>query len=701
MDRSWRRSFFSMSLAAASILACRGAGAQEPFAAWNLEPGVGQAHLVMVARVASVGKLTVVEGAKTDVTLREYRFQPIKRLKGLFQRDQLSMTSADLGCSTDDASDSCPLKEGEFRLLILAQQPGQTWGCVSAPSASATFDERVPLLSGADDPIVSVVESLIRVSDSRSRRERAALLVERLQTLDGVAAIPLLTSLRLRADWAAAIPETLPALTRLAGSKSTVERASAIATIRDVLATGVKPQDAKLLDGAANTLFTVFETEIEATTVRVDALEAMRHLLSLKPNVAGAREVLEKQARSAPTNAERTAALTALARITHPQAKAAVLDAIAALPLDEAPARETEYINAALRVDSAAGEKVVLRRLERSMQARQSIEAEVDALGRRRSKASLELLLAAAKQPSLSASDRRKVAWALGLLGDERAVPALATWMRSDNYQLKEAALAALENLDAPTGAREVRSLLRTEAHLPYKLRVARLLARHGLADGYSLAAEHLSDGAQTAAAALVLAALGDPRTTKDLSAIVSARPDRRWHAAALIGLAAAGDVVTKRQLTAILADDRHPLALGAAEAAGLSGDPELLAPLAKFVQSRNRQIAATALAAVRRYFADVRSSPRGLAAVDDGQASAVRLPAEMRSDLFRASAAMVLDPYVDIDLRREALTVARLTGDRGYSKLVSEVRDQADLEGTPLLADAEPAQRRERGLED
>jgi len=655
----------------------------------------------MVARVASVGKLTVVEGAKTDVALREYRFQPIKKLKGFFQRDQLSMTSADLGCSADDASNSCPLREGELRLLILAQQPGQTWGCVSAPSASATIDERVPLLSGADDPFVGVVESLIRVSDSRSRRERAAFLIERLQTLDGVSAIPLLTSLRLRADWAAAIPETLPALTRLVGSKTSVVRSSAIATMREVLATGVKPQDAKQLDAAAKALFTVFATDVEATNVHVDALEAMRHLLSLKPNVPGARELLEKQARLAPTNAERTAAVTALARISHPQAKAAVLDAIATLPLDEAPARETEYINAALRVDSAAGEKVILRRLERSMQARQSIEAEVDALGRRRSKAGLELLLAAAKKPTLSASDRRKVAWALGLLGDGRAVPALTAWMRSENYQLKEAALEALEDLDAPGGAREVRPLLRTEAHLPYKLRMDRLLARHGFADGYALAAEHLSDGAQTAAAALVLAALGDPRTTKDLSAVVSARPDRRWHAAALIGLAASGDVVAKRQLTAILADDRHSLALGAAEAAGLSGDPELLAPLAKLVQSRNRQIAAAALAAVRRFFADVRSSPRGLAAVDDDHPRAIHLPDETRNALFRAAAALVLDPYVDIDLRREALTVARLVGGAGFSKLVSEVRDQADLEGTQLLADAEKAQRLNRGTED
>src|ERR1700736_3909635 len=125
-------SFLPVVVVAAVASACRGASAQEGFEGWNLEPGVAQAHLVMVARVASISRLTVVEGAKTDVALREYRFQPIRRLKGIFGRDQLSMTAADLGCSAGDGALAPPLKEGEFRLLILAQQQGRSLGCVSA-----------------------------------------------------------------------------------------------------------------------------------------------------------------------------------------------------------------------------------------------------------------------------------------------------------------------------------------------------------------------------------------------------------------------------------------------------------------------------------------------------------------------------------------------------------------------------------------
>src|SRR5438876_142111 len=144
--------------------ACRAASAPEGFEDWNLEPGVGQAHLVMVARVASISRLTVVEGAKTDVAIREYRFEPIRRLKGIFQRDQLSMTAADLGCAAEDPAVACPLKEGEYRLLILAQQQGQSYGCVSAAPGATTFGERVPLLTSPDDPLVAVVETLIEVA---------------------------------------------------------------------------------------------------------------------------------------------------------------------------------------------------------------------------------------------------------------------------------------------------------------------------------------------------------------------------------------------------------------------------------------------------------------------------------------------------------------------------------------------------------
>jgi hypothetical protein len=729
--RNLIHSSWAMVLTVAA-LSCGGASAQEGFEGWNLEPGVGQAHLIMVARVASISQLTVVEGAKTDVALREYRFQPIRKLKGIFQRDQLSMTAADLGLPAEDGASAPPLKEGEYRLLILAQAQGRYAGCVSAAPGATTFDERVPSLTGPDDPLVAVVETLIQVVDARSRRERATLLVKRLDGAKGLSVVPILSSLRLRADWAAADGNALPSLTRLVRDPAAAARGAALEALRDLLASRIIPNDPQSLNGVAEVLREVLVSDEAITHVRQTSIEALGHLLALKPDIAWARELLIAQLTSAKTHAERTAAATTLSRIAHPQSVAAVLDALAKLPLDEQSARISVYARAAVRLDAAGAERILLARLEQSMRSRQPLDAEIEALGRMRSKASLPLLLAAAGQATLSHGDRHRIAWALGRFGDDRAVPVLTVWMRGEDYQLKEFALAALESIDSPAAAREARPLLKTEAHLAYKLRLARLLARHELGDGYALATEHLADVSHTAEATLVLAALNDARTSKDLSAIVAAKPDRRWHAAALAGLAATGDAAARKQLLEILADDRHPLAADAAEAAGLAGDADLLLPLAKLVQSRNRQIALASLTALRRFYAGVRTSPHGLAALDrenvdvrprgfeaktkdrksprvlaavdkekaDVKPPVVEVAAKTRDAIASAVAALMVDAYVDADVRQEAFAVAKLLRGDHYAKLLTDVADQAELEGTPLLAAVEVEMRQWRGLD-
>jgi hypothetical protein len=684
-----------------AIEPCRRAWAQEWFEDWQLESGVAHAHLVMVARVASISQLTVVEGAKTDVRLREYRFQPVQRLKGIFQREQLSMTASDLGCPPEDAEMAPPLREGEFRLLILAQQRGGFLGCVSAAPGATTFEQRVPLLTAPDDPIVGVVETLIQVADSRSRRERAQLLIERLAGAEGAPAVLILQSLRMRAEWAAADERVYQALVRLVRDRSTAVRSAALAALREVLATRVSPENPQQLEGVADVLRDLLDSDEEVDQVRLAVLEAVGHLLALQPRVEWAVDVLREQLTAAPTYAQRAAAASALAHVKSPQAADAVLEALVRLPLDELPAREAIYAQAAVSLDQPRAERALVVRVERSIAARQSLQAEIQQLGRLRTMSSLPLLLNAAAHPALAAIDRQTIAWALGRLGDDRAVDVLVGWMRGQDYQLKELALTALESLDSAAAAQEVRPLLKSEAYLPYKLRMARMLARHQMADGYALATEHLADVEHTAWASLVLAALGDPRTPRDLSGIVAARPDRRWHAAALAGLVAVGDAAARQQLDAILADDRHPLVADAAAAAGLAPDVELLPRLAALVPSRNRQIAMASLAALRQFFSGVRTSPRGLAAVrldeDDPLPPEGDIPKETRVAIETAVSALLLDTYVDAELRQEALAVSRLMRDEHYFEVLAELADQAELEGTPLLAAAEAELRRAR----
>ena len=99
------------------------------------------------------------------------------------------------------------------------------------------------------------------------------------------------------------------------------------------------PSEPKQLDGVAEALREMLESDEAITRVRLAALEALGHLLVLKADVDWARELLIEQLTGAATQAERAAAVTALSRIAHPRAVAAVLHALTSLPLDEPPAR--------------------------------------------------------------------------------------------------------------------------------------------------------------------------------------------------------------------------------------------------------------------------------------------------------------------------------------------------------------------------
>jgi hypothetical protein len=717
------------------ICLCQQVLAGGQFEDWNLEPAVAQAHLVMVARVASISRVTVVEGAKTDVSLREFRFQPVRVLKGVFQRDQLSMTGSDLGLSAEEAALDPPLKEGEFRLLVLVQrQDAQTFGCVSAAPGTSSFNERVALLERPDDPLVGVVETLIKVADSRSRRERAKLLVDRLESTTGLAAVPLLSSLKQRADWAAADGRAYAPLTRLMRDATTAVRGAALETLRDMLASRNVPEEADRLSQVGESLRDEVMSGEASSRARVAALDALGFVLALDQDIADVREPLVHELKGAATYAERMAAFKALSQIAPPGVEGfrEIQNAFAELPLDETAYRELEYARVAVRLyppakarqllgDLPATERLLLTRLERSMAADQSLAVEVDALGRLRSKAALPLLLKAGNQAAVAPASGLPIARALGRLADDAATPLLKRWLGAEQYELREAALAALEEIDSDAAAREVRPLLRSEPHLPLKLRMARLLARHGINDGYALAIEHLSDSQSTAQAALVLAALDDPRTVKDLSAIVAAPPDRQWLGAALTGLIAVNDVAARKPLQDILADDRHPLAAEAAQAVGLSADAELLRPLATLLKSRNRQIALNSLQALRRFLSDVRSSPRGLAAADtpaahlgqfgagmfgesnfelwDDSTTSVEVPPEIRAMLLEAVSSLALDAYVEPEIRYQALTVARLLGGDGYGKLLSDLADQPELEGTAILAEVQLQRRQSQQI--
>jgi HEAT repeat protein len=585
-----------------------------------------------------------------------------------------------------------------------------------------------------------VVETLIKVSDSRSRRERAKLLVDRLKETDGLASVPVLTSLQKRADWAALDDRAYWYVATLAAGpfeakhvaaeevhrddayprelRAAAIRGAALELMRDMLACRHTPKGPKQLE-AVDAMLRFIPTSDEAhTRVRVLALEALDRRLALKPDVLWARELLIAQLKGAATNAERDAAAAALARIVEPEAAIAVRDALAKLPLDELPARKMVYARAAIRLNQRAAEQVLLDRLKRSIAAKQPLETEIKSLGRIQSEESLSLLLAAAASTSTSEADRQYIAVALGRLKDERAVPVLIGWLRGDDYWLKERALSALENfnlINLPATLDELRPIFKSESQLPLKLRIGRLLAKHFSDNGiYEVVGQHLIDPAQRAEVALIIARLGSSSPMENLSEILKSPPDRRWHAAALVGLAAMSGSDALKQVNEILTDERNPLVADAAEAAGLTGDPRMLAPLAKLVRSRSKQVAMSSLLALRRRFSNVWDSPRGLAAAnmqnvtpDDDEVvplasetkSVDELSDATRDAVADAVTSVAVDTYVDGEVRQMAFAVARQLRAESYGKLLSDLADQAELEGTPLLLEVRAERRRSQAV--
>src|SRR5262249_31980990 len=158
---------------------------------------------------------------------------------------------------------------------------------------------------------------------------------------------PILSSLQLRADWAAADERLFPSLTRLAGDPSPAVRSAAVEALRDVLASRIMPGNRAQLEGVAAVLRKMPEPDKSSTHVRLAALESLGHLLALRVNVAWAQEFLISQLTAAETNSERVASVKALAHLANPQSVAAVLDALAKLPLDELTVRQTAYARAA------------------------------------------------------------------------------------------------------------------------------------------------------------------------------------------------------------------------------------------------------------------------------------------------------------------------------------------------------------------
>jgi len=564
----------------------------EWFRHWEMESRVAQSQLILVARVSNVSALTVVHGAKVDTTLREYRFQPVRRLKGVFSRDELAMTSSDLGLPEADGTQPPPIQQGEFRLLMLTRTQQGGYSCTGPPNMALNPEQQVPRLAGPDDPIAAMTATLVRVSESPSRRERAELVIAQLDDAEGPAAVPLVKSLASRAFWAGQMPPTAEPLARLAGDDSAAIRTVAVQTMEQVLAAGSFGDDSKALAACADRLRGLIEAKHTETAVRAAALRAVGLLGEFGRRLPWTTALLTRNLEQARTYSERTAAASALAHLNDPKAAQSLLAAVEQLPLDEFATREQTIVESAVRLAGREVVPVLIQRLRRKLAAEHYAIVEIAHLGALGDRAAIPALIDAARVAgpyglptggliqgtrigryqyrgwSLDFEQQIAISYAFEQMKDERAVPSLAHWLHSPNQYLRQRTLAALDAIDSEAAVAAVRLRLKAEPDLALKLRMARTIGRHGFGDGYPFAIEHLADPGITDFAAAALGAIRDPRTNGGLWKVLETSHDQRWNAAALAGLAAVGDAKVKDRLLQLLAASRDPLLADAAAAA-------------------------------------------------------------------------------------------------------------------------------------
>ncbi len=87
----------------------------------DLEMAVSQAELVLAVRLVEVTETKIVHGGRNVEITEQYRFEPVRVLKGIFARESLLLTGQDLGIYRF-AGGSERLARGQLLLVLLGRQ---------------------------------------------------------------------------------------------------------------------------------------------------------------------------------------------------------------------------------------------------------------------------------------------------------------------------------------------------------------------------------------------------------------------------------------------------------------------------------------------------------------------------------------------------------------------------------------------------
>ena len=169
----------------------------------DLEPAIVQAELILAVRLVDVTETKIVHGGRDLRITEQFRFEPIRVLKGIFAHESLLMTGEDLAIYRF-AETTDRLVRGQLMLVLLGRQGQNYFNCNC--NSGQTLAQSIPRLESKDEPLLAAVDTLIKMIRLRDRAGRVALLVEGLREAKGRAIAPLLLSLGRRAMLAAETP---------------------------------------------------------------------------------------------------------------------------------------------------------------------------------------------------------------------------------------------------------------------------------------------------------------------------------------------------------------------------------------------------------------------------------------------------------------------------------------------------------------
>ena len=309
----------------------------------DLEPAVAQAELILAVRLVDVTETKIVHGGRTEQVTQQYKFEPVRVLKGIFARDALLMTGQDLGIYRFAASGD-RLDRGQLMLVLLGRQGEAYFNCC----AGETLNQSIPRLAGRDDPLLGAVDVLIASARRRDRLERVSLLRDGLNAAKGRDASPLLLALGRRPMLAAQSPRMIEAIAPFLKVESPALRAVAARTLGSLLAADPN-RGGPHRSAAVKALAESLETAGPDLAARVATIDAIG---SAGADARNDPKALERLSVDVPalTIAEAAARLRAAGQVGSPGQKDGVAKAYASLPLDAWDPLESTCRHASLSI---------------------------------------------------------------------------------------------------------------------------------------------------------------------------------------------------------------------------------------------------------------------------------------------------------------------------------------------------------------